>query len=296
MFLQNLKRTFKFIHQHPFAKQHLLHAYFQFAVWQIQSRNSTKFHVKNFIEGIKFYAKKGLTGITGNIYTGLHEFDDMGFLLHFLRKEDTFFDIGANVGSYTLLAAGVVGCRTVSFEPSPITYEILTKNIQLNHLESLAHVHNAAIGSTNGHLFFTENEDTTNHVILQTEDFEAYKKVPVKTLDEFHEFAPSILKIDVEGFETEVLLGGRLILSDPKLKAIIIELNGSGLRYGFDEDKIHEMLLEHQFLPYTYHPLTRELILLSSYSEFNTIYIKDVTFVQQRLSEAKGFKLWNEII
>jgi len=48
------------------------------------------------VNGSKFLVKTGETGLTGNIYTGLHEFPDMGFLLHFLRAEDLFVDIGAN--------------------------------------------------------------------------------------------------------------------------------------------------------------------------------------------------------
>jgi len=43
--------------------------------------------------------------------------NDMGFLLHFLRKDDLFLDVGANIGSYTVLAGGAVGAKSISFEP-----------------------------------------------------------------------------------------------------------------------------------------------------------------------------------
>jgi len=80
----------------------------RFIYWQIQSRTAgPALIIKPFIGKVRFYAKKALTGITGNIYTGLHEFTDMTFLLHFLRAGDVFFDIGANVSSYTLLASGI---------------------------------------------------------------------------------------------------------------------------------------------------------------------------------------------
>ncbi len=58
-----------------------------------------------------------MTGATGNIYAGLHEFDDMAFFLHLLRPEDMFADVGSNIGSYTILASGVVGAKSVAFEP-----------------------------------------------------------------------------------------------------------------------------------------------------------------------------------
>ena len=50
-----------------------------------------------------------MIGATGNLFCGLHEIEDMGFVLHFLRSDDIFLDVGVNVGTYTVLAAGVAG-------------------------------------------------------------------------------------------------------------------------------------------------------------------------------------------
>ena len=61
----------------------------------------------------------------------------MGFLLHVLRSEDLFVDVGANVGSYTILACSVVGARGISFEPVPSTYKRLVENMRLNHLDEI---------------------------------------------------------------------------------------------------------------------------------------------------------------
>nr|WP_294899503.1 FkbM family methyltransferase [uncultured Pedobacter sp.] len=250
---------------------------------------------KKFIENVFFYAKRGLTGVTGNIYCGLHEFEDMSFLLHFLRSEDLFFDVGANVGSYSLLASGVTKCKTLSFEPSPATFGLLSENIKLNRLESKITAFNIAVGNMEGYLNFTENQDTTNHVIADS-DTTPCIKVKVKKLDDFSDVVPRLMKIDVEGFEAQVLNGGMVILNNPMLKAIIIELNGSGYRYGFDEQQIHYLLTDLGFKPYKYEPFSRNLILLPTFTAYDTIYIRDLAFVQQRLSEAKAFKLWNELI
>src|SRR3982751_4530651 len=135
--MDKIKRTFGFIFSHPLGKKHPLTSMFRLLLWQIQSSLSpSKLIVKPFIHPVKFYAKKGLTGITGNIYTGLHEFSDMGFLLHFLRPEDVFFDIGANVGSYTLLASGVSKAKSITLEPVKATFNILQQNITLNNLQN----------------------------------------------------------------------------------------------------------------------------------------------------------------
>jgi hypothetical protein len=121
--MDKIKRTLGFIFSHPLGKRHPLKSLFRFMLWQLQSSLSpAKLIIKHYVAQVKFYAKKGLTGITGNIYTGLHEFSDMGFLLHFLRPQDTFFDVGANVGSYTLLASGVCKAKSVAIEPVRTTF------------------------------------------------------------------------------------------------------------------------------------------------------------------------------
>ena len=105
-----------------------------------------------------------------------------------------------------------------------------------------------------------------------------------------------LVKIDVEGFETEVLSGMSKSLESKKLKAIIIELMGSGERYGYDERNIHEVLLNAGFLPYTYRPFERELIRLDTYANGNTIYIRDLDFVTDRVKTSKRFKiLYSEV-
>ncbi|MBS1527499.1 MAG: FkbM family methyltransferase, partial [Bacteroidetes bacterium] len=247
--------------------------------WQVQSSlQPSRFFIKKFTGPVKFYARKGLTGITGNIYTGLHEFSDMAFLLHFLRPEDTFFDIGANVGSYTLLASGYCGADTMAFEPAHSTFEILSRNVALNQLSHHVRLIHAAVGASDGTIAFTSDEDTTNHAVAEGEkpSKERVVQIPMVTIDSVAiANPPSLLKIDVEGYETEALRGMKNTLDNPWLKAIIIELNGSGGRYGYDEKDIHELLLSKRFEPYQYEPFSRALTPLSSFGSYNTIYCRD---------------------
>jgi FkbM family methyltransferase len=58
----------------------------------------------------------------------------MAFVLHVLRQSDKFIDVGANVGSYTVLAAGAVGSRAFAVEPIPTTFGFLRRNVELNGL------------------------------------------------------------------------------------------------------------------------------------------------------------------
>ncbi|WP_177217072.1 FkbM family methyltransferase [Pedobacter insulae] len=221
----------------------------------------------------------------------------MGFLLHFLRSGDTFFDVGANVGSYTLLASSVCKAKSISFEPIPQTYDILKQNIELNKIVHLVQAENKGVGKEVGNLKFTTNGDTTNHVLIGDDGNTAAVNVPVVTLDGYYPSSkPALLKIDVEGFETEVLNGASSILQDNCLKAIIIELIGGGAQYGYDENEIHLKLLDLSFKSYTYDPITRALKELQSIRNSNTIYIRDLAFVEKRLNEAKPFEIFNEKI
>lgn len=298
--MKRLIKIINYINHHPLAGRHKLKAYYRFFKWQISQSvfpHETKYP---FAGNTKLVVKKGLSGATGNIYTGLHEFSDMGFLLHFLRKGDLFFDIGANVGSYTVLASGCIGTRTVAFEPLPSTFNWLQKNIDVNNLDTLVKALQVGVGSSKGILHFTNGFDTGNHVVLDLENKKAGDFLEVSVVDfdsiAFTEGIPVLVKIDVEGFETEVLMGMSESLQSEELKAIIIELNGSGGRYGFDEELIHSKLLGHNFLPYQYFPFERRLCLLDHFGPFNTIYIRDIDFVKNRLLTADKIKVFSEFV
>jgi FkbM family methyltransferase len=236
-----------------------------------------------------------MSGATGNLYCGLHEFSDMGFLLHFLRKDDLFCDIGANIGSYTVLSAAHIGAQTFSFEPVPATYEHLLNNIYINRVNNLAKPHNIALGSQKGTVDFTSTLDSMNHVAAPGDTNKI--TVEISTLDDvLGDRLPALLKIDVEGFETEVIKGAAGTLNRKELKAIIIELNNSGARYGYDDSKIHETFISSGFEPYLYDPLTRKLTKAASFGFHNTIYIRDIDFVTDRLKNAPPFKVLNKSI
>ncbi|MBL0024760.1 MAG: hypothetical protein IPO98_06950 [Saprospiraceae bacterium] len=71
-------QTLKFIYLHPFNEGRRFKAILDFLIWQIKSRIWNKYYLYQFTESSKLMVKSGMTGATGNIYTGLHEFADMG--------------------------------------------------------------------------------------------------------------------------------------------------------------------------------------------------------------------------
>jgi len=236
-----------------------------------------------------------MTGATGNIYAGLHEFEDMAFVLHLLRANSLFVDIGANIGSYTVLA-GAVGANSLSVEPIKGTFQQLQGNINLNNLSSTAQVLNVGIGKEKGVLKFTEGLDTVNHVVSEYEDVVGTVEVPIERLDDLLvNVEPTLIKIDVEGFETNVIDGADKTLKRSSLMAVIMELNGSGDRYGFNECSLHEKMLTYGFETFTYSPFTRELVSLNlnKSNSGNTLYVRNIDQVQASLKNASQYWIAN---
>lgn len=290
--------TLRFILDHPLNQGRRLPALTRFLRWQIGSRVLPFPHVMPFIGKTVLVMERGMTGATGNWYCGLHEFSDMAFTLHFLRPEDLFADIGANVGSYTVLASGVTGARSVSFEPIPKTFSKLARNIAANNLDDLVRAYNIGLSGREEVLQFTSGRDTVNHVVADGEmaEHEDTVSVSVRRLDDvLAGEVPSLVKIDVEGWEAEVLDGMSATLAAAAIKAVITETNQSSRRYaGGGDDRVAEVMRKYDFIPCTYDPFTRTM--RSGGSSGNTIFTRDVDFVRKRLETAPDIRVFGKSI
>jgi len=251
-----------------------------------------------FIENSILIVEKGMSGATGNVYTGLLEFEDMSFLLHVLRPGDLFADIGANVGVYTILAAKNAGANVVSFEPIPSTFHRLQRNVGANKVAGQVELKCYAVGEKAETLRFTESLGAVNHVVGvgETVGDQTVIEIPVRSIDELlNGSQPVLFKIDVEGFEWPALLGARQHLASSSLKGIIIELNGNGGRYGFADEQIHQLLRSFGFSSYSYDPFARIIRPLPTFGAANnTIYIKDAEWVTSRVQSARKFNILGE--
>lgn len=285
-------KILRFINGHPLGRKNKLGSYFRFFYWQVSQRMHPHEKVLSFTAKTRLVVKRHLIGATGNIYVGLHDFSEMGFLLHFLRSNDHFADIGANVGTYTILASGHAGAYTLAFEPLTDSLGWIKKNVQANHIDDKVKLFPYALGEHKTTVRFSSNLDAENHVLPDWEDT-SETLVQVERFDDlcYPVTVPILAKIDVEGYETAVLKGMKQTIADDRLKAIIIELNGSGYRYDFDEKQIHSDLLAAGFKPYYYEPFSRKLTLLETFGANNTIYIRDVEFVKKRLQTAEKVRV-----
>ncbi len=96
----------KFVWNHPLNRKGRWAAWLRVLRWQLAARLMPGRIALPFVEETWLFAQRGMTGATGNWYCGLHEVEEMAFVLHLLRVGEHFVDIGANIGSYTMLAGG----------------------------------------------------------------------------------------------------------------------------------------------------------------------------------------------
>jgi FkbM family methyltransferase len=284
--------------EHPLNRGARWAALKRYFSWQLGSRIVHGDVLVSFVDKTVLQVCPGMTGATGNIYTGLHEFEDMSFLLHLLRENDLFVDIGANVGSYTILAGGCCGCSCISVEPIKTTFQMLDNNINVNKISDHVRALNMGVGKEAGVLRFTTGLDTVNHVLSETESVDNAEEVPVNSLNALLEGEePILIKIDVEGFETNVIEGADNILSRTSLLAVIMELNGSGDRYGFNETELHNKMLSFGFETYTYSPFERLLVSLNGVASHsgNTLYVRNIAAVESRIKKAKEYWIANVV-
>jgi FkbM family methyltransferase len=244
-----------------------------------------------FVSNAKLLVSRGMRGATENVHTGLSEFVDMSFLLHLLRPKDLFVDVGANVGAYTVLASAVVGASTLALEPVPSTFMSLRHNLAINGIDALVDAKNIAAGDAEGVVPFTSALGTVNHVATETERSSDVIEVPVETLDALLAGkAPTLMKIDVEGFEENVLVGASNTLQSLSLLGVIIETNESGQRYGKSDVALHQNLVSHGFERISYDPFTRT-ISAEKEAGRNSLYIKHQAVVEERLRGASPFSV-----
>jgi FkbM family methyltransferase len=284
-----LLSTLAFIANHPLSRGRKVRALADYFKWQIGCRLVPGQVVYDWINGSRIIVRRGETGVTGNLYCSLHDFADMAYLLHTLSPEDLFVDVGANVGSYTVLACAAKRAKGICFEPVPSTFERLMDNIRINNLCDRVIAKNIGLSDREGDLVFTAGEDTTNHIVAGDELASNVVRVKVMPLDVILGGAtPSLLKIDVEGYEMAVLEGARQTLENLRLRSIIMELNGSGRRYGFKDDEIVAYMENLGFSTFRYEPFSRELISIACHDcvSGNTLFIRDAHEMQARLKQS----------
>jgi FkbM family methyltransferase len=159
-----------------------------------------------------------------------HQFDT--YMLSKIASNDVVWDVGANVGHFTerfLNAVGKNG-KVVAFEPSPTAQTQLRQRFQ-NTKHPNVMIEEIALGNSNGTVAFWYSPDLDRSVTdgIGFKDGAVSTNVEVITGDSYlkshSSLAPNCIKIDVEGFESDVLNGMDTVLNTPQLRAIFVEVH-----------------------------------------------------------------------
>ena len=185
------------------------------------------------LRGCRWTLLSGIRFVRGD-----HEPKKTGAIIEALRPNDVFWDVGAHVGYFSVIASRIVGRdgAVVSVEPSPVNLAYLRRNLRLNRVDN-ARVYALALGSQETRLQLSTRSGRGTHKIHHMGD----TNVRVETVDTLISRGappPNLIKIDVEGFEIEVLRGSSSCLAvwRPKL---LLAVHSAEL-----EREAHERLIE----------------------------------------------------
>ncbi len=182
-------------------------------------------------------------------------------LLANLHEGDAAYDVGANIGIYSIAMAKAVGTagKVVAFEPEVESVKRLKENAELNHLSNVKVVEKA-LGRKNGTANLYIGKTTGNFSLVKSyEENLDHQSIDLVSGDMFVEQnqlpIPKAVKIDVEGYEYEVLLGLKKTLMDAKCKVICCEVHPGLFPDGVTEDQVLDLIKELGFT--VFHPFKR---------------------------------------
>ena len=231
------------------------------------------------------------------IYFGFEE-SEIKFLRKFLKKGDTFIDIGANIGLYSIYASKIVNNngKVIAFEPTPTTFERLRQNILLNNLTNIE-ANNMGLSnkksvlklhiSTDGHDAWNSFADLDNIVISEEIN------VNVDTLDSYINKKMiqniKLIKLDVEGWEKYVIEGAANLLKRKDAPVFMVEFTeANAFASGYYLGEIYDFMKNHGYSWYSYNSELNSLILEKKklhYPYENLIAIKNYCECYKRISE-----------
>jgi FkbM family methyltransferase len=186
------------------------------------------------------------------IFFGIYDRPLTNLLKSTLSPGDVFFDIGANVGYFTLLASNLVGDNghVHAFEPIPQNAEAIRRNVDRNALTNIKIIE-AAVSDSGGTLplFVSDSPKSSGWAsIVPSNSRRRQIQVPKLTLDEYvqrnEKFWPDLIKMDIEGAESFALAGMQHILNSELAPDLVVEVNPYLLdREGLTQDAITTPLL-----------------------------------------------------
>jgi FkbM family methyltransferase len=256
-------KTINYILSHPNCRQQKMRSISRFIGWQIHKRLTNNYQDIQLLPDIQLRCYPDSYSAATVLYCGLYDRDEMNFLLRYLRPEDSFLDIGANIGVYTLLAASKIKSGFIySFEVLPKNYARLQENVRLNQLDRVK-TYEVAIADFTGEISLNLAEGDSMPFITPNADDKTIK-VPTDTLDNLLEDRPldnlTLAKMDIEGAEILALKGAKKTLLEQQHPYVwILEINGAVNNFGHQQQDVANLLADYGYQLYGYNADTNEL-------------------------------------
>jgi FkbM family methyltransferase len=180
-----------------------------------------------------FYSRKGSLDFQFGNYA--YEWNVKTHVLKYIDKYDTFLDIGANIGTYSIMLAGK-GYNCYAFEPVKTNFNALSINILLNKYNNVIKPYNIGLGSETKEVSFIFDPINTGASHINDHNEEGIEtNVKIYPLDEIYndleidKDAKVLCKIDVEGMEVDVVKGAKEFLRSFNNLHLILETDHSGV-------------------------------------------------------------------
>jgi FkbM family methyltransferase len=151
-----------------------------------------------------FYTQEKDSGLSNQLKTfGFREPINSEYYYKFINDKDIVLDIGANLGYFTILSKNAK--KIICVEPLKEAIPVLKKNIEENGLKKKCVVINAAVGKKEGKLLLEVKNELNFSRIVDKENKYTYK-VDSLPLSKFKKYKPNVLRMDVEGYEYDIML------------------------------------------------------------------------------------------
>ena len=183
-----------------------------------------------------------------------------------IKNGEVLVDVGANIGYFTLLMAKLSGPsgKIFSFEPEDKNFEILEKNVKINNYQNIV-LEKKGVSDHNGvNKFFLSSKNTGMHSLQKIRDDSKEVKIDVIKLDDYFSALDlvkkiSLIKIDVEGAEFQVLNGMQTILKNENLKLLIEFIPEHLKKHGTNPSDVLKILEDNDFKIYQINENTKQL-------------------------------------
>lgn len=266
--------TIKHLIQHPIAGRRPVVAVARYAAWQMRLRVQRETHY-GWIDGALLLVRSSGGPANGNVYCGLQEFADMAFVLHLLRPEDLYVDVGAGDGAYAVLAGRCCGAPVVCLEADAERAAHLRRHVTINQIWKRSSIHEVAAGGE-----LRAAEETREHDPGEAGwGLDALGKMEMVTVDSLLTGRqPALLRIGAKGAGATVLAGAARTLASERLLAVLVREPGP---------EVGQALRRWGFARRYYDPMERRLRRSErGYEGRNALYVRETGEVARRVSAA----------